>query len=133
MASFADIVKQFNLSEEQINEECSLDTIPNVHKEMTEWRNIAPYLFPMEAAKGIVETINQDLSLNDEGRRCALLVRWKQFHGSDATYKKLIEAFLSAYRRDLAEIVCKALNGGELYKYCVFRNDPGSFRPISAY
>ena len=114
MASCAVVVKKFNLSEEQINEECSLDTIPELPKAMTEWRNISPYLFPMKKEEQIVEAINQDLTLNDEGRRYKLLTRWKQFHGSEATYKKLIEAFLSAYRRDLAEIVCKALSGGEL-------------------
>ena len=114
MASCANPIKNFNLSEEQINEECSLDAIPNVYKAMTAWRNIARHLFSIDAAKRIMETMNQDLSLDDEGRRCELLIRWKQFHGSDATYKKLIEAFLSADRRDLAEIVCQTLSGGEL-------------------
>ena len=114
MASYAVVIKQFNLSEQQINEKCSLDTIPEVHKEMTEWRNISPYLFPIKKEEQIVETINQDMTLDDVGKRRKLLVRWKQFHGSDATYKNLIEAFLSADRRDLAEIICEALSGGEL-------------------
>lgn len=114
MASYTDVVKQFNLSKEQINEECSLDKILKVYQMMTGWRNIARHLFPLEPAKEIVETINQDLSLDDEGKRCELLTRWKQFHGSKATYKKLVQAFLSSYRRDLAEKVCQALSGGEL-------------------
>ena len=114
MASYADIVKQFNLSEAQINEKCSSDMIPKVHKKMSGWRNTVPYLFTLEKEKEIMETINQDLTLDDVGRRRKLLVRWKQFHGSDATYKKLIKAFLSADRRDLAEIVCQTLSGGEL-------------------
>ena len=117
MASCAVVVKKFNLSEEQINEECSLDTIPEMHKAMTEWRNISPYLFPVMKERQIVETINQDLTLNDVGKRRNLLICWKQFHGSDATYKNLIDAFLCADRRDLAEIVCQTLSDGELYMY----------------
>ena len=114
MASCTDVVRQFNLSEEQVNEECSFAILLKVHKKMSGWRNTVPYLFTMEKEEEIMETINQDLTLDDVGRRRKLLVRWKQFHGSEATYKKLIEAFLSADRRDLAEIVCQTLSGGEL-------------------
>ena len=113
--SYAKVVKQFNLSEEQINEECSFDTILNMHKKMSGWRNIAPYLFTSGKAQQIVETINQCLYLEDVGKCLELLTRWKQIHGSDATIKKLVEAFLSADRRDLAEEVCRTLNNGELF------------------
>ena len=111
MVSCADIVKKFNLSDGQINGKCSSSIILlKVHKKMTGWRNIAPYLFTFEKGEEIVEIINQDLTLDDLGRRRKLLFHWKKFHGSDATYKKLIDAFLSADRQDLAEIVCDGLS-----------------------
>ena len=115
--SYAKVVKQFNLSEEQINEECSFVTILKVHKKVTRWRNVAPYLFMPDKSQEIVETVDQCSHLNDVGKRLELLTRWKQCYGSEATYKKLVEAFLSADRRDLAEDVCQALSNGEPYIY----------------
>ena len=114
MVSCTDIVERFNLSDEQINKECSPNIFLKIHKKMTEWRNIAPYLFKFKKGEEIVETINQDLILNDWGRRRKLLTHWKQLYGADATYKKLINAFLSADRRDLAEIVCERLSHSKL-------------------
>lgn len=73
-----------------------------------------PHLFPLDKATQIREDIDQDLRLDDIGKHLSLLTRWKQFYGSGATYKKLIQAFLSAERRDLAECVCQALSEGEL-------------------
>ena len=117
--SYAKVVKHFNLSEGQINEECSFVTILKVHKRVTGWRNVAPYLFMPDKAQEIVETVDQCSHLNDVGKRLELLTRWKQCYGSEATYKMLVEAFLSADRRDLAEEVCRALNNGELFLFFI--------------
>ena len=114
---YAKIIKEFKLSEEKVNEKCSYNTILKVHKEITEWRNTVPYLFSPEKEEDIVERIRQDRTLDEVGRRRRLLNLWKEFHGSDATYKKLIEAFLSTNRRDLAENVCEVLSGGELHVF----------------
>ena len=111
--SYAKVVNQFNLSEERMNEECSFDTILRVHKRFSEWRNIAPYLLMPDKAQKIVKIIDQDLRLDEVGKRLDLLTRWKQSLGSDATHKKLVQAFLSSDRRDLAEEVCQAISRGE--------------------
>ena len=39
--------------------------------------------------------------------RRAALEKWKQYHGSSATYRNLIAAFEQAGRKDFADNVCK--------------------------
>lgn len=111
--SYADLLKQFKLTEVQVEKDAS-DVFVKVHNKMIGWRNIVPHLFPLDKATQIREDIDQDLHLNDIGKRLALLTRWKQYYGRGATYKKLIQAFLSADKTDLAEFVCQALSEGEL-------------------
>ena len=111
--SYPDIVKKFKLSEQQLEKECSFEVMLKVHESMTGWRNIGAQLFPLDKATSIIETIDHDLHLDDKGKRFNLLIRWKQFYGSDATFKMLIKAFLCEGREDLAEDICQRLSNGE--------------------
>ena len=105
-----DLVKSYKISEQQLKEKCSYDLHRGLDKKLTRWRNLAPHLFADEqVSKNAVDAIDHDERLDDEGKRHQLLERWKEACGSEATHEKLIRAFLSAERRDLAEFVCQEL------------------------
>ena len=94
----------------QLEGKCSHDVQMQLCEQLTEWRNVAPYLLP-DHYRTVRDEIDHDLRLDEKGRRRELLDRWKEIYGSDATHKALIRALLAASRMDLAELVCQKIVG----------------------
>ena len=103
--SYESLVRNYNLSERQLQVECSEKVFRVLAKNLTKWRNLEPYL---ELDKGVLDAIDHE-SLDEEGKRRELLGRWRESYGPDATCEKLIRCLLNASRADLADAVLKEL------------------------
>lgn len=66
---------------------------------ITEWRSIAPFLGLEETDEEDIETKYTTVKI----RNIAMLRKWKRLHVSNATYRKLLEAFWDVERVDLIE------------------------------
>ena len=72
-----------------------------------DWKALAPHLGMTDADEVAIKEDGK----NEEGRRRELLQRWLQRNGSEATYYKLIEAFIEANHKNTADKICKHLAG----------------------
>ena len=68
---------------------------------------MAPYLGMSDADTTVIERDG----VGEEDKRRKLLQKWLQRNGPDATYYKLIEAFIDAENRHIADEICKQLAG----------------------
>ena len=110
------VVQRFKLSTQQLSQECSFKVMLKLSTKLTGWRNVAPYLLD-EKSTSVVDVINKNHDLDDQGKRLELLKCWKELRKSSATYEALIRALVYAGRRDLSEAVAEALNPGQIFFY----------------
>ena len=98
-----ELVARHRLTEEELSINVSHDLFAHIIKKMNNWREIAPHL-------GLNPTDREDIEEKrgtPKEQRLFMLERWKEKFGREATFFKLVEVFLSAERRDLAEEVCE--------------------------
>ena len=72
---------------------------------ITDWRSITPFL-------GLEETDEEDIKVmysTVKTRNIAMLRKWKHFHGSSATYRRLLGAFWDVGRVDLIDKLLEML------------------------
>ena len=72
-----------------------------------DWKALAPHLGMLDPD---VVAIERD-GVDENDRRRKLLQRWLQHNGPEATYYKLIEAFIGAKDKNTADEICKHLAG----------------------
>ena len=68
--------------------------------------------FPHGELSSCLEVSAQDIKhdgTSEYERRVALLEKWNQYEGSDATYRALIAALLEIQDKNHAEMICKLL------------------------
>jgi hypothetical protein len=100
------LMEHFRLSEH----DCSLE-VTDVHAEKisssfcSKWKSLPPYL---EIEDIVAKDINRCL-VDESDKRHLFLKKWKEMKGSEATYRKLINALLEVKCRQDAERVCKLL------------------------
>lgn len=77
-----------------------------ISQEIAQWQDIAPYLDLTEADE---EEIVGSHPRSVKAQRLAMLRKWKQKHGANATYEELVEAFKSCGRKDLVDKISELL------------------------
>ena len=93
---------------ECVNKKCSEDFLIKVAAKIVDWKALAPHLGMTTAADAVVIERDGD---GENGKRRKLLQMWLQRNGPDATYYRLIEAFIDAEDKDTADEICKYLAG----------------------
>ena len=91
------------------NRQCHCQHLLELAKHITEWKTLAPWL-------GFEATAVEDLDRNrfdEEGKRQAMLRRWKEVNGCMATYGHLATLLVKSDRRNLAELVLKLSKKGK--------------------
>lgn len=99
------LVERYQLQEEDLNSQITdkhLDKISHSH--CSQWRRLPPYL-GMESI--VRDDVNRLSASEEEEKRCAFFLKWKDMKGSEATYQRLISALLEMECTNDAEKVCK--------------------------
>ena len=102
--SYDSTLELHGLESAQMQEVCSDEVLSKLAKKMTHWQSI-----DLGVDKSVVQSIENDRSTDDEGKRSSLLERWKQMNGVEATYERLVQSLLTSLRTDLADVVCEEL------------------------
>ena len=92
----------YGLSFGQMKIECADELIQALPVKMNRWRTIH-----LGLDKGVVDAIENDRVMDDEGKRQQLLERWKERFGHEATYYRLARSFFESKRVDLVGTVCE--------------------------
>ena len=74
---------------------------------IVDWKALAPHLGMSDAH---VVAIERD-GVDENDKRRKLLQRWLCHNGPDATYYKLVEAFIGAEDKNTADEICRHLAG----------------------
>lgn len=104
-ASVQEIVHRSGMTMEYLDQECSQEVLLGVAHLCEPWETIG---------EGLNLSVNE-LSFidynygNDEEKRVAVLERWKETFDFNATYRKLMEAFVSTGNARGAQEVCRIL------------------------
>ena len=99
--TYEKILKHHGLDETQMQVECSEEVISAVAKKMTRWRSVN-----LGLGTGAKDSVENDRSGDEEGKRRLYLEKWRETFGHEATYKRLVERFIDGERVDLADVVC---------------------------
>ena len=102
-----ELLGHFNVCPEKLNECTSDDHLLAITLFLTSWRTVAPHL---GLSQSDMETIERE-EKNEQGKKLAVLQKWKGKFGFKATYRKLVEVLLSLTMADVAEKVCRLLKG----------------------
>lgn len=101
-----ELITNNGLSETQLSKKIPKMLLALIAMSISGWREIAPLL-------NLEDTEREDIESGKTPReqRLKMLEKWEEKHGNDATFFNLIEKFLIAKRRDLADKVC------DVFKY----------------
>ena len=93
-------------SQDQWDQPCSDEHLCIIAQSIAEWKGIAPFL-------GIKATDEVEIAYSGPviAQKVAMLRKWKQSLGAEATYKKLAEAFRRCNRKDLVDKISELLTG----------------------
>ena len=90
----------------KLDRPCKDEHLCEVALFITDWQSIAPYL-------KLTDVDQEEIQYKQRGsvrsQKIAMLKKWKQKRGSDATYQELARTFWRLERRDLVEELCKVI------------------------
>ena len=90
------------LSDEDMREECTEEFLFSLAKKMVRWQCV-----DLGVERSVVAGIENDRTMEDEGKRRQLLERWKEKFGHEATYGRLARSFILSDMANMADYVCK--------------------------
>ena len=110
--TFEELIAHVGISADKLNKPCSDEHITSISLFLTNWQTVAPLL-------GLSETDEEDVE--EEGKktqdkRYKTLRRWKAKNLFKATYRVIVDVFLTLGRADLADKVCRLLVDEGTYK-----------------
>ena len=85
-----------------LNQECSDQHLAKISRSIVDWREIAPFLELAEADEIAIRDSTPHSVLT---QKMAMLRKWKQKLGSEATYERLCQAFEDCEKGNLVELV----------------------------
>lgn len=91
----------------KLNKPCKDEHLCEIARSITDWQSIAPHLKLTEADQDEVEHDHHKTT----AQKIAMLRKWRQKCGSNATYQQLAKAFWTLERRDLVEVLCTVVQG----------------------
>ena len=100
--SYESTLEFYKLKNTHMQVECTEQVISVVAKRMTRWRSV-----DLGIGTGAKDSIENDRSTDDEGKRRQYLERWREKYGHKATCERLARTFVKAERADLAGVVCE--------------------------
>lgn len=80
---------------------CNEFHVPDIARNVTKWREVAPYL---GLSLPTVEAVERD-GIDEEDKRKRMLYAWINAEGSNATFDKLVKAFEDCGNKNVAESV----------------------------
>ena len=89
----------------KLDSPCKDEHLCEVTLFITDWPSIAPYLKLTDVDQEEIQKGHGSV----KSQKIAMLRKWKQKHGSDATYRELARTFWRLDRRDLVEELCKVI------------------------
>ena len=99
MAQLNDLLARFGFQRRDLVKPCSEEHGNRIALKVSDWETLAPFI-GLEHQD--VEDIKDEYR-KSRSRRLALLRKWRQRYGRDATYLKLVEGLQEIGRRDLIE------------------------------
>ena len=108
-----ELVKEVGVPPEKLNDSISDDHLRAIAIFLTAWRKVAAYL---ELSETDLEDIEQE-EKDEHMKKLKALQKWKGKFGFKATYQKLVEVLLSLAMADVAEKVCRLLQG--MHQLCM--------------
>ena len=112
--SLQDLVDRFHLSPDQLGKKVSEEYDMALSKIIGDHEILGPLLGLTD--QEMIE-VDRDARTH-EGRKKAMLVKWRQIYAFKATFEILIKAFLQCDRAQGAEEVCKLLAQGKFSWSC---------------
>ena len=91
---------------EKLDQPCRDDHLSEIALSLTEWQSMAPFLGLSDAEEREIEEDSRPA----KRRKVAMLRRWKEKYGKEATYRKLAKVFWKLERTDLVEELCETLS-----------------------
>ena len=105
MLALSDLIREHGLNEDDLNQPMTLEHCEEIALRLYHvWERIATILGFEDFE---VHDIQQAHNHNPENQRIALLKRWKEKYGKDATYTKMVHSLEKVKKRDLTELVIK--------------------------
>ena len=110
--TFEELIAHVGISADKLNKPCSDEHITSISLFLTNWQTVAPLL-------GLSETDEEDVE--EEGKktqdkRYKILRKWKAKNLFKATYRVIVDVFLTLGTADLADKVCRLLVDEGTYK-----------------
>lgn len=103
--SLDEIIERHGLTLSHLQQKCPREVNVEIAAKLVDWEMIGTYLnFGQEKQTAIF----RENSTEDQ-RKVALFDAWSARDGEDATYFKLADVLHRRQRRDLVELLCKAL------------------------
>lgn len=100
---------------QHLNQQCSEHDLVEIATHCDEWQMIGYHL---KLTGNEVTAISDDYKTTGE-KRVRVLMKWRSKYGHKATYKVLIEAFLSNKQVDTAQRIIEWLKHQSEYKYII--------------
>ena len=105
MLALSDLIREYGLNEDDLNQPMTLEHCEEIALRLYQvWERIATILGFEDFE---VHDIQQAHNRNPENQRIALLKKWKEKYGKDATYTKMVHSLEKVNKRDLTELVIK--------------------------
>ena len=106
-------MEEVGVCPEKLNDSISDDHLCEIALFLTSWCKVAPYIGLREMDINDVQREGK----NEQDQTLNALERWKGKFGFKATYQKLVEVLLSLAMADVAEKVCRLLQG--MHQLCM--------------
>ena len=103
--SLDEIIKRHGLTLSHLQQKCPRDVRVEIADKVDDWEMVGTYL---KFGKEKLTAILRESSTVDQ-RKVALFDAWSARDGEDASYFKLADVLHRRQRRDLVELLCKAL------------------------
>ena len=108
-----ELLKETEICPKRLNECISDEHLREIAIFLTSWRRVAVYL---ELSNNDLDDVEREWK-DEQDKRLKALQKWKGKFGFKATYQKLVEVLLSLAMADVAEKVCRLLQG--MHQLCM--------------
>jgi len=99
------LVRKYNIPENWLDQMCSDEHIREIARGMTDWKHIA---YELDLKDTEIEEIDMERTVAVQ--RLKVLEMWKKKFYSEATYRRLLEVFLTIEKMEYAEKLCKLIS-----------------------
>lgn len=110
--TFLDLIRHVGVSESDLNQKCTREHLDIITKEVGNWLD---YVYALGLSDQETNAIRTDSMLSYGAKSRRMLEVWHNKNGFEATYRRLTNVFLEGGNANIAEIVCKLVQGKHYY------------------